>query len=111
MPKSRNSTGFCVHFSVQVASGASSAGVVTIEEGAVLSGIRNMIGKAREPFERIHGLKVSSETRIHFRMIQNGLSSIDVNELLQAEGISHKVRGDVLEGLAVLGRDRLADKG
>ena len=44
-------------------------------------------------------------------MIQDRLLSIDVNELLQAKGISHKVRGDVLEGVAVLGRDRLAHKG
>jgi len=35
----------------------------------------------------------------------------DVGELLQVEGISDKVGGDVLEGLAVLGGDRLADKG
>ena len=74
----------------------------------MLSGIRDVIGKASEPFERVHGLKVSPEAGIHFRMIQDGVLSIDVNELLQAKGISDKVRGDVLEALAVLGRDRLA---
>jgi len=94
-----------------VASGASSAGVDTIEKGAMLPGIRDVIGKARQPFEGIHRLKVSPEARIHLRMIQDGLFPIDVNELLQAEGISDKVGGDILEGLVVLGRDRLADKG
>jgi hypothetical protein len=77
----------------------------------MLSGIGDVIGKASQPLEGIHGLKVSPEARIHLRMVQDGLFSIDVGELLQAEGISDKVRGEVLEGLVVLGRDRLADKG
>jgi hypothetical protein len=77
----------------------------------MLSGVRDVIGKASEPFERVHSLKVSPEAGIHFRMIQDGLLAIDVNELFQAEGISHKLRGEVLEGLVVLGRDGLTDKG
>jgi len=74
----------------------------------MLSGIRDVIGKASEPFEGIHRLKVSPEAGIHLRVVQDGPVSIEVDELLQAEGISHKVRGNGLEGLAILGGDRLA---
>jgi hypothetical protein len=83
-------------------------GVLTAENGAVLSGVRDVVAPPGQPFERVEGLEVAPQGRVHAGAVEDGLASVEIDELLEGEGASDKVGGGVLEVLLVLGTDRLA---
>jgi hypothetical protein len=74
----------------------------------MLPRIGDVVAHACEPFERVQGLEVSSERRVHPRAVEHGLAAVEVDELLEGEGVSDEVGGGVLETLLVEDRDRFA---
>jgi len=59
--------------------------------------------------EQAHRLEVPAEEGIHARAVDDGLLAVEVDELLEREGIADEVGGGVLEALLLFGCDRLAD--
>ena len=70
-----------------------------------------MVADAGEPLERVHGLEVTAQGGVHPRAVQHRLLAVEVDELLEGEGISDEVGGGVLQALLVFGRDRLTHVG
>ena len=73
------------------------------------SRVRDVVGHARQPFQRVHGLEVAAQAGIHLRPVQHGLLAVEVDELFQRERIPDDVTRHVLDGPFVLDRDRLTD--
>jgi hypothetical protein len=66
-----------------------------------------MVAHPGQPLERIEGLEVSLERRVHSGAVQDRLVAVEVHELLEGEGVSDEVGGGVLEAQLVLGIDPL----
>jgi hypothetical protein len=49
----------------------------------MFAGLGHMVGQTRQPLQRVHGLKVATERRIHAGSIQHGLLAVEVDELLE----------------------------
>src|SRR2546426_9177602 len=77
----------------------------------MFAGVGDVVGQARQPFQRVHGLEIAAERGIHAGAVQHGLLAVEVDELLERERIPDDVTRHVLDGLLILERDRLADMG
>jgi hypothetical protein len=58
-----------------------------------------MVAHPGQPLERIEGLEVSPERRVHSGAVHDRLVAVEVHELLEGEGVSDGVGGGVLEVL------------
>jgi hypothetical protein len=85
--------------------------VLAVEQGAMLSGIGDVVAHAGEPLERVQGFEVPAQGGIHPRAIENRLLAVEVDQLLERERVSDEVGGGVLEALLVRSRDRLTHVG
>jgi hypothetical protein len=86
-------------------------GVVGVEVGAVSAGIGDVVGETGQPLQWVHGLEVSPERGVHAGAVEHGFAAVEVDELLEREGRTDEIAGQVLDGLLVLERDRLGDVG
>jgi hypothetical protein len=86
-------------------------GVLAVEEGAVLAGVGDVVAHAGEPLERVHGLEVPAEGGVHAGAVEDGLAAVEVDELLEREGVSDEVGDGIFEAQLVGGCDSLADVG
>jgi hypothetical protein len=71
--------------------------------------VRDVVGQAGEPLERVHGLEIPAEGGIHLGAVQHSLLAVEVHELLERQRRLDEVGRHVLDGLVVLGRYGLPD--
>ena len=72
----------------RVNSASDAACVLAVEQRPMLSQIADVVAHACEPFERVQGLEVLSERRVHPRAVEDGLVAVEVDGLLEGEGVS-----------------------
>jgi hypothetical protein len=54
-----------------------------MEMGAMLAGVGDVVGHAREPVQGVHPFEVAAQIGIHLRPVQDGLLTVEVDELFQ----------------------------
>jgi len=64
-----------------------SVGVLPIEDGAVLSGVGDVVAHAGQPLERVEGPEVAPQGRVHAGAVEDGLLAIEVDELAEREWV------------------------
>jgi len=68
-------------------------GVLPVEDGAVLFGVGDVVAHAGQPLERVEGLEVTPQGRVHAGAVEEGLLAVEVDELAERERVSHEVGG------------------
>jgi hypothetical protein len=86
-------------------------GVLAVEEGAVLSGVGDVVAHAGEPLERVHGLEVPPQGGVHAGAVEDGVAAVEGDELPEREGVSDEVGGGIFEAPRVGRSDGVADVG
>jgi hypothetical protein len=84
---------------VRVAGATDPIGVLAVEEGAVLPGVGDVIAHAGEPLERVQGFEVPAQGGVHAGAVEDGLLAVEVDELLEGEGVSDEIGDGIFEAM------------